>query len=297
MIGLLDPALFLPRNEAEVQSEFDSVLLTCRQHSILLPEIDEYWNFLWSSLARPLESVLSSGAKRALQEVRKLGTRSKLNLPQLNQPAGQVWRRGFSQLFAPPFLPAEWDEKMAAALIRAASTENEVVLLTRRVLGRNVLRHSAAGCVLDENTRWLLHLQPSGMMTRHVRCVYHPRNLDEPWTTRFDWRLPSIAQGARYPFCPPDAWWRGGTVAQRTIQSKPAWIDKHGNGWARPNIAGGAGYHWDVFIETTALQQTVGLNQINVVEFGAPNKEGKPGQIHHIPDDKTGRITKQGWQC
>jgi hypothetical protein len=65
----------------------------------------------------------------------------------------------------------------------------------------------------------------------------------------------------------------------------------------RPNIPRGAGYHWDVFIQSPGLQEAVGLRQINVVEFGAPGHEGNAGQLHHIPDSKLGKSTGTGWSC
>ena len=132
---------------------------------------------------------------------------------------------------------------------------------------------------------------------RDVLCVHHPRNLRERWTSRFDWRLPTASDCARYPFCVPNEWWKGSTTAFRTVSSKPAWIDAHGNGWARPNINGGAGYHWDVFIQDAHAKQAIGVDQINVVEFGAPSTEGRPGHLHHVPSAKQAHVTDAGWSC
>lgn len=299
MIGILDPALFLPRSDADVQQDFDTVLRICKEHDILIPELDEYWHELWSALGASLEKQLSPVTKRALQEVRKLGVdaRQKLNVPPLKTPAGRVWRKGFQQMFGAPPFDALWEERIAAASVRAVAMGTEVVMLTRRVLGRNLVRHSADHSVLDENTRWMLHLQPEGMGPTQVLCIYHQRNLRERWTTRFDWRLPSAQQGGRYPFCPPQPWWKGSTKAWRTKLTKHAWLDQHENGWARPNIPNGAGYHWDVYVNSAALQHVVGLSQINVVEYGAPEKEGHPGEIHHVPAAKAGHITGVGWSC
>ena len=186
---------------------------------------------------------------------------------------------------------------MMRAALRALTSDREVILLSLRVEGRNIKQHAAGGSNLDEITRWMLHVQPKGMGHRQILCVYHPRNLQEKWTVRFDWRLPTVSDGARYPFCPPDKWWKATTQAHRTIRSKPAWIDKLGNGWARPNIREGAGYHWDVFIESHNMQQTLGLKQINVVADGVPISEGKPGCIHHVPQEKQGKLNDIGWIC
>lgn len=154
------------------------------------------------------------------------------------------------------------------------------------------------GSSLHENTRWVLHIQPKALGHRQVLFVHHPRNLDLRWTTRFDWRLPAEHDRARYPFCPPPRWWKSSTPAARTVESKPAWVDALGNGWARPAISGGAGYHWDVFISAPSTRRSVGLSQINVVQFGAPEGEGAPGDLHHVPTDKAGRVNKdRGWNC
>ena len=106
MIGLLDPALFLPRDTKEVQRDIDLIIQICRKHNIRLVPLSEYWNDLWSILARPLEKQLSPEAKRSLQELRKLADISNIEIIKLQCLAGKVWRRGFDQLFGSPiFLP------------------------------------------------------------------------------------------------------------------------------------------------------------------------------------------------
>lgn len=295
MIGLLDPTLFLPRPEKEITDDLDNVARACKAHKIIVPAIEEYWGEMWSKLGSPLEKSLSPIARRSVHEIRKIGTN--LQLPRLDIDPGRVWRRGFEQLFGTPHLAVSWEERMAAAAIRALITGDEVVLLTRRILGRNLIRHASGDSTLDENSRWLLHVQPKGLGHKQVLCVHHPRNISERWTSRYDWRLPGNGPGVPYPFCPPETWWKPTTAAFRTISSKPAWIDCHQNGWARPNIRAGAGYHWDVFITSLRLQEVVGLKQINIVEYGAPRSEGEAGKLHHIPEAKEGKITGTGWQC
>lgn len=83
-----------------------------------------------------------------------------------------------------------------------------------------------------------------------------------------------------------------------TMESKPVYLDAKGNGWARPNINEGKGHHWDVYIRDAALAERIGLDQLNVVEVGAPPKEGPPGSIHHVPAKKKGRLLDDsGWTC
>lgn len=298
MIGLLDPALFLPRDEVEVRQNFDAILRCCAIHSIAIPMIEEYWYDLWMTLGQSFEkTLLNPDARRAVQEVRKLGERSVRHFAPLTHEAGRAWRRGFRILFDPPHLPAGWGLRMASALIRAVATGEQVVLLTRRMPSRNIVVHVAGKSTLDENLRWMLHVQPSGIGPCRVLCVHHPRNLIDRWTCRFDWRLPGPSAGATHPFCPPDAWWKGATIAFRTLESKHAWLDKRGFGWARPSIESGAGHHWDVYITDKNIAQAVGLDQINVVQFGSPSSEGIPGTIHHVPGEKQGKLSGKGWSC
>ena len=299
MIGLLDPALFLPRSNEEVERDLGFVIRLCREHAISLVQLHEYWIDLWTGFARPLERQLGPSARRAVQELRKWAETSTRYVPELAPGDGKAWWAGFAQLFGHQVLGVSWEEKMARATLRAVVADPDVVMLTRRMPGRNLTSHVAGGTTLDEITRWVLHVQPKTIGHRQILCVHHPRNLRVRWTARFDWRLPSSSDGARYPFCPPAYWWKGMTPSHRTIESKPAWVDKHGNGWARPNIAGGGGYHWDVFIRSPTLQEAIGLSQINVVEFGAPPKErgATPGQLHHVPEDKRGKPTDTGWSC
>lgn len=297
MIGLLDPALFLVRPESDVVADCTLAIYACERHGIELAPIEEYWPALWSGLIRELEHRLSPEGRRPLQELRKRAERSYTQIAPLTPNAGLAWRRGFTQMFGAPWLDPPWDERMALAALRAASTGRPIVLLTRRMKGRNLMVHAAGGTSLDEVTRWVLYVQPRDVGPRQVLCVYHPRNLTERWTACFDWRLPTTSDGARYPFCAPNRWWKGSTTAFRTVASRPAWIDAHNNAWARPNIPRGAGYHWDVFIGTHSLAQSVGLSQVNVVEFGAPDTEGSPGTLHHVPSAKAGRPTGTGWSC
>jgi hypothetical protein len=297
VIGLLDPALFLPRPDSEVERDFDRVAQSCRNHDIQLAALNEYWPALWNELARPLEQRLGPQARRALQQIRRLGDAANRHVPELAPHAGKAWRAGFRQLFEYSALGTSWEERMVRAVVRAALSGEQVIVLVRRMVGRNLVVHASGGTTLDENTRWALHVQPRGIGHRQILCVYDNRNLIEPWTTRFDWRLPGSSDGARYPFCPPDRWWKGSTSAHRTVESRPAWLDKHNNAWARPNIPGGAGYHWDVYVHAPTLKEAVGLDQINVVQFGAPLTEGRAGHLHHIPDDRVGRPTGKGWCC
>lgn len=194
---------------------------------------------------------------------------------------------------------------MAKAAIRALSPDingnyHRVVLFTRRILGRNLNRHSVGennNCLLEENTRWVLYLQPKGQQeVKTVACIYHYRNLDKEWSTRFDWQLPSEGD---YPFCPPADWCKSSVQAWRTSNSKPAWIDRYGSGWVRPNNNdGGLGNHWDVFLSESKIEENE-LNPINVSQYGfkGDSKHGSEGNIHHTPEEKKSIRKPKDWSC
>ena len=293
---MLDPAFLLPRQGAdadlETRADFEMLYLICRRFGVRLVPFPEYWQPVWTAFGRNLEATLSPETKRAVQEIRHHGRN---HVPATPCPDATVWRRGFQQLFSGQTLGQDYEVPMAKAVARAVATGEQVVLLSRRMEGRNLVTRVTGNVTLHENTRWLVHLSLPVSGAQHIKCVYHWRNLSELWTTRFDWRLPSHGDGSRYPFVPPDNWWKPSVNAHGTLAARPAWFDANGNGWARPNIAQGAGYHWDVFL-THALEQTIGLDQINIVEFGARPAEGAVGSVHHIPPDKAGHLNDVGWR-
>jgi hypothetical protein len=49
---------------------------------------------------------------------------------------------------------------------------------------------------------------------------------------------------------------------------------------------------------TRSLEEEYGLGQLNIVQWGAPSKEGAAGALHHVPGDKKSRLEKDtGWSC
>ncbi|MGP8201289.1 MAG: hypothetical protein ACLQU4_17500 [Limisphaerales bacterium] len=73
-LGLIDPALLLPRPRAEEESlrnDIDEVVKSCRNHSIDLLPFDEYWPDLWLTLGRELERLLSPRSKLSLLGLRE----------------------------------------------------------------------------------------------------------------------------------------------------------------------------------------------------------------------------------
>lgn len=299
MIGVLDPAFLFPLEpspDAEVDRRraIDQVLDTCRRHHITLPRIDDYWDPLWRQFGRPFEQTITSPDLK--QAVRQLWRRSGARrLPAM--PPGAIQHAGFDALFGADPLDQPWMERMIQAVARAVLSGEQTVLLVRLLPQRNLVRHRCQHVTLDEITCWMVRVQVPGDQGRSVRCVHHGRNIDLNWTCRFDWRLPAERDGAKYPFCPPRGWWRRRTPAWRSVQAKPAWLDRFGNGWLRPNIPKGRGHHWDLVLRDRPAAKRLGTKHINVVEFDAPNHEGQPGQVHHPPAEVKRLADKRGWQC
>lgn len=294
-VALLDPILFEPRSEDSLISDLNVVIAACARHGYLLLPVQDYWVELWTEKVRPLSQGGSPLLRQAVQELQRLSQRSVVSLPDV-VGASTAWKNGFLDMFG--VIGEQWPQRMANAAVRVAGNIGEngnVVLFTRKVVGRNVTVHSAGDSTLDEITRWILHVQPRGGH-KQIPCVYNLRNLSERFTIRFDWRLPTENDGGAYPFYYPDQWWKKTTKVFGTMQSKYCWRDVIGNGWARPNISGGQGYHWDVYMSDVKLQERIGVSQINVKEFGSTLSEGDPGMNHHIPKAKKSAVNNVGWK-
>ena len=295
IIGLLDPALFIERAGVDLTCDLDLVLEACKKNKILLIPFKEYWNDLWGQVVRPLQKNAAPALAAAIRELQKLGMAAgKIPVASLQDTPGNFWRGGFDQLFKN--VDPEWTVKIAGAALRAVSAAPNirVVLFTPKIHMRNVLlRASDQGSKLEEVTRWVLHIQSRHYGRHQILCVHHPRNILLPWTARYDWRLATVEDKARYPFCPADRWWNADVEVARTIDSKPCWRDKHGNGWASPNTGGD--FHWDVYLHNPQVVQAGGLRQLNIVMYGST--EGTPGDIHHVPGKKAHVSIVQPWKC
>jgi hypothetical protein len=188
---------------------------------------------------------------------------------------------------------------MADAVSRGVAAGQPVVLFVRLVDGRNlIVRDGKQHVRTDEVTRWRLYVRTPGA-PRHVGidCVRNAHQLLRPWTIRIDPRLPTFEDGAKYPYCLPSDWHRGRCAVVATKAAVPAWVDAQEHGWTRPNIPGGAGYHWDVFFSDPALIASIGVDQLNIVQVGAPRAEGTPRSLHHVPTKKAPKVTDTGWNC
>lgn len=303
MIAVLDPKLFEwgtatgPLSSDDEKSfirHIRDVIRTVRGFGIELLTAGEYWRRLWADFVTPLEARLRTPEGRGVvAELRKVGGRA--TSYQSAPLATRVW--GFRAMFGPSVLPTGWEDRMADAVSRGVAAGHKVVLFARLVSGRNLeVRAGKQHVRIHEVTRWRLYVRTPGA-SRHVGidCIRNAHQLDRPWTIRIDPRLPTSMDGARYPYCLPSDWHRGRCAVVATRASVPAWIDSQGRGWTRPNIPEGAGHHWDVFFSDPDLIASIGVDQVNIVEFGAPKSEGTPGSIHHVPTKK--RVTDTGWSC
>jgi hypothetical protein len=305
MIGVLDPKLFEwgtptnPLTSAEEESFIriiGDVVRTTREFGVELLTTGEYWLRLWADFVTPLVARLCTPEGRGVvAELRKVGGR-RTTYPAA-PPATRVW--GFRTMFGTGALPTGWEDRMADAVSRGVAAGHTVVLFTRLVRGRNLFVHTGKQHVrIDEVTRWRLYVRTPGA-PQHVGidCIRNAHQLRRRWTIRIDPRLPTSEDGARYPYCLPPDWYRGRCVVVATKLSAPAWVDAQGRGWTRPNIPNGKGYHWDVFFSDPALTASIGVDQLNIVEVGAPKAEGTPGSLHHVPTTKASKVTDKGWNC
>lgn len=286
MKAILDPFVFwLPPNAqinqkyiGDILTSIDFVISVSRHRSVAIATTDAIWKRIIRDLVRPLSNHI---APRLLQP-RISALRNILTL--VEPPpivTGETW--GMKQLFTFDNLPDSdnWMTPLARLAAYWINNNEEVVFLTRLWEGRNLVKHSAGHCVIWEKTHWKVYIQANAVNgTVGITCISSLRNLDVPWTTRYDDRLPDKAPDEGLPFVPPATWDRPTTHAVRTIRSKPAWVDKMGNGWADTNTPGIA-HHWDVFLNHTDLKSKFGDDHVNITCWGTEDRGRIQGSIHH----------------
>lgn len=301
MIGILDPALFLMERPGALQPGEDQALdrllrdvaRVCRDYALRFPTPKSYAERLKRELLVPLQR-----ATRERTLLQSLDFFRDVLRPERLVTGAELEAWGLRELFAGLRLGDGWLGEMERVVAMNIGAGEPIVLLTRFFEGRNLRRHAVDRCELLEKTRWRVRTRIRGGALVDMPCVRNVRNMQLTWTVRYDERLPAVEDDARYPFCPPEQWCSDeprGVRAWRTHLGKPAWIDGHGNAWVRPSTGGG--HHWDVFVHSVDVRQKLGLDQLNIVEFGAPDREGKAGHVHHVPTDKQSRFRDRGWSC
>jgi hypothetical protein len=308
MLVILDPGFF---READIKSGNgerraraerrlterleDANRLLARRGAALIVAVDRlrWFDEIWRAEVRPIEEAAGRPLKQALARLREHHRRGR-TLPEV-APQGNMW--GISMMAEWPDFGRSWREALelvVSATVHAGAGEG-AVFLCHRILGRNAMDRSSATIELTVVMRWRLTAALRGAPTTVIPCVGSERHIDVAWTRRMDDRLPDAHGTGLHPYCPPAGWRNAQTRVWGTQQSRPCWLDARGQGWARPAIADG--YHWDVYV-TSEAEARIGLGQINVTRFGAPAGQGHPGDLHHIPTAKRGRLRdKSGWDC
>jgi hypothetical protein len=309
MLVVLDPGFFREegidgadearREEASVRLAKrldDANLLLRRKGAALIVGVDTFRWFdeIYRAEVRKIVPVAGHRLKSGLDQLRGHAKRGRV-LPGVSLE-GKMW--GVPMMADwPPFDRSYRNEleRVLAAAVVAAKSETEVVFLCHRIEGRNVRDRSSGGVELAEVLRWRLAVAVRGAETTLVPCVSNLRQVDVSWTRRMDERLPDVSGPGLHPFCPRDGWRNSKVDVWGTHQSRPCWRDDQGQWWARPGTGGG--HHWDVYLNAEHAA-SIGLAQINVTQHGAPTKQGRPGDLHHVPTEKRHALRRtSGWRC
>lgn len=285
---LIDPYIFLPakgcpytsERAREVKSSLKSILSINRQLGFDLVVDQAHWRYIEKNHIRKLtaafnDSELNVALLSLRSIIKKVDTTTNYHI--------RAW--GVKPLCY-DFASAE-DVEFGDSIARSAAycieRYGKANLFIEESLGRNILEHSSGYSSIKERLRWRVYVSRAGLNgALPVPCIYSQRNIETPWTSRFDIFLPDTGE---YSFVPPTNWHLRSTAAVVTKQSKPVFLDNSGNGWAAPNTPGQA-YHWDVYLENPKWIAARGANQINVTRYGAPESQGAPGTIHHVPTGK-----------
>ncbi|MEX3004390.1 hypothetical protein [Serratia fonticola] len=291
---LIDPYIFLPAkggdyNAEKVRKIKDSLkrLLNINRHFRYEIIVDQaQWKILEREYIKNLtDSFGDNELNTALISLRQII--KKVNIT----TAEHIRTWGVKPLFY-NFASKEDEEfgnSLACSAFYCISQYNRAYLFVEESFGRNLIEHSTAHSKIKERLRWRIYISSIGLNGAvPVVCISSVRNLQIPWTSRYDYFLPD---SGGYSFIPPVNWHLRSTTAVVTKQSKPVFLDILGNGWANPNTPGQA-YHWDVYLNDPKWIGERGTDQINVTRYGVPPSQGVSGTIHHVPSKKSGLAKK-----
>lgn len=194
---------------------------------------------------------------------------------------GQTW--GIKTLFT--FLnfpdPQFWMGEVAAIAGAWINSGIDFQLAMKLIEGRNLKRQSVHHCIIWEKTHWNIYIQQNGQaLAAPIPCVSSMRNIEVPWTRRYDDYLPDTADAAGLAFVPKQNWDDVKTKVIKTVESKPTWVDINDNGWSDTNTPG-QGHHWDVYLTLTHLRTKFRSNYVNITKWGTNDRKKQPGSIHH----------------
>lgn len=285
MKAILDPLIFwLPPNNQINQKYLDDILknidfvVSASRRGVQIATSDAVWQRVNRELVLPLKHHIE--ARHLFPRLQALHSVLTFVEPPLCD--GETW--GMRSLFTFGNLPDPevWMTDTARLAAYWIGSNQEFVFLTRLILDRNLILHSSGNCAILEKTHWKVYISNAAGVVGNVgiTCISSLRNLDVPWTTRYDDRLPDTAPANGLFFVPPTTWEKTTTNAVRTIRAKPAWVDAHGNGWADTSTPG-VPHHWDVFLNENTLTARFGDDHVNITCWGTNDRGRVPGAVHH----------------
>lgn len=307
MIGLLDPCLFdrgVDETAQEWTARLTAIVLACRDYGVRLVGTGAYDKKLWTQYA-VVPAAFHGTSREARQAKSVLTELQKLRAPHQVLPLGvgvsQVQAEGLRELFGQLPEQTDWMNTLGDALLSACASGEPVCLFVRAIVGRNIRVHEHEGTVLNEVLVWQVALRlTEGGQNWRIPCVRNGQHLGVPWTARMDERLPADTDGGNYPFCPPNAWTSAATTVFRTVQSKPCWSDRRGNGWAWQRFGAGTatgslGGHWDVLLGSTDAAE-LRIEALNIVPWPGKVTGRMPGDLDHVPEPRRARFRDRGWR-
>jgi hypothetical protein len=286
--AILDPFVFwLPPAAQRTQTHINDVLrsidlvVNIGRRGLQVATTKAVWQRIHLEFVKPLSTcVPPKDLTHRIQALQQLVTI--IEPPVCN---GQTW--GVSPLFEFQNIPNSdfWMTDIASLatywIDNDIANDQAFVFLTRLFEGRNLTRRSTGHCVIFEKSLWKVAVQSgtSGNV-REIYCISSLRNLDVEWTIRYDDRLPDTSPAGGLSFAPAATWRLSSTVAVRTIQSKPTWVDAYGNGWSDTSTPGIA-HHWDVFLNESSHRAQFGDDHVNITCWGTSDRGRTPGSVHH----------------
>lgn len=292
---LIDPYIFLPfqgtgyniEKVNKIKKSLKNLLIINRSYNYDIVVDNNTWRFIEKKYIRELtQSFGDNELNTALLSLRSVMKKVELT----SNACIRTW--GIKPLFnnLSSTEDISFGDSLALIATHCIQQYGQAFLFIDESLGRNIIKHQSVNSKLIERLRWRVYISCAGLRgALPVPCITSKRNLDIPWTTRYDYYLPD---SGKYAFVPPVKWHLRRTDAVGTKKSKPVFLDNNQNGWANPNTPGQA-YHWDVYLNNPKWIKERGEEQINITRYEAPQSQGIPGTIHHVPNKKSG-LAREG---